>query len=47
VSHLSDLTQLKINLVRLMKTWLRVKSLTEQVYNSFTTILERDDWTAG
>lgn len=47
VSHLSDLTQLKINLVRLMKTWLRVKSLTEQVYSSFTTTLERDDWTAG
>lgn len=47
VSHLSDLTQLKINLVRLMRTWLGVKSLTEQVYSSFRTLLERDDWTAG
>ena len=47
VSHLSDLNQLKINLVRLMRTWLRVKSLTEQVYSSFTNTLERDDWVAG
>ena len=46
VSTLADLNQLKTNLERLMRTWLRVKALTAQVYSSFTQILERDDWAA-